>query len=361
MIAVVSAVPNFRAECIFILNRLLSRKPGVPATVAEIAADLTQRHHIPASILETLFAPFQALEKDIVGVLHASGIDPMPLFQPELGEENWLPWAFFVLEAKGCDFAAPSLADRRKLLAITLNCDISQVAFLESEASVYQFLGDFPCDGRLKWACSQLWQNPLPFYRCYTQLLALICPVLEHHWPVMQPLVEATRSFLIQALEDDEAGLLSRFCISNIGAANRVLLTPTIGGYNGTGVYWDHTEASQTILLIYGLCHNQLQALIGQYSSNSKTMANRLKILADPNRLEILMELLTGPLYSQELQRHLELSPGTITHHMALLCGEGFVKMEKDGVRVKYSLCQQELSTFLYGLQGALLKKAEGD
>ena len=56
----------------------------------------------------------------------------------------------------------------------------------------------------------------------------------------------------------------------------------------------------------------------------------KLKILSDPSRIEILKALGQGPMFSQELRERLSLSPGTITHHMSLLVGEGYVTVKKE-------------------------------
>lgn len=61
-------------------------------------------------------------------------------------------------------------------------------------------------------------------------------------------------------------------------------------------------------------------------------------------------------MYSQELGAQLSLSPATITHHMAMLLWDGYVRVEKDGVRVKYQLCRKNLMAFLEQLPAALLE-----
>ena len=73
-----------------------------------------------------------------------------------------------------------------------------------------------------------------------------------------------------------------------------------------------------------------------QYSS--LFCAQRLKILADPNRFAILRLLLDGPKHVWELNAELTLEQSLLSHHLKILRQEGLVESQRDGKAVLYCL-----------------------
>lgn len=66
--------------------------------------------------------------------------------------------------------------------------------------------------------------------------------------------------------------------------------------------------------------------------------AQRLKVLADPNRFAILRLLLNGPKYVWELNAELTLEQSLLSHHLKILRQEGLVESQRDGKAVLYCL-----------------------
>lgn len=66
--------------------------------------------------------------------------------------------------------------------------------------------------------------------------------------------------------------------------------------------------------------------------------AQRLKILADPNRFAILNLLLEGPKHVWELNRELSLEQSLLSHHLKILRQEGLVESQRVGKAVLYCL-----------------------
>ncbi len=64
--------------------------------------------------------------------------------------------------------------------------------------------------------------------------------------------------------------------------------------------------------------------------------ADRLKVLADSTRLEVVRLLLEGPQHVGELQRRLEIEQSLLSHHLRVLRGAGLVISERDGKSVLY-------------------------
>ncbi|MBE9182848.1 winged helix-turn-helix transcriptional regulator [Oculatella sp. LEGE 06141] len=66
--------------------------------------------------------------------------------------------------------------------------------------------------------------------------------------------------------------------------------------------------------------------------------AQKLKVLADPNRFAILKLLLNGPKYVWELNAKLDLEQSLLSHHLKILRQEGLVESQREGKAVRYCL-----------------------
>ena len=78
-----------------------------------------------------------------------------------------------------------------------------------------------------------------------------------------------------------------------------------------------------------------------------KTLADRLKILAEPKRLLILHLLMEGVQCNCELGDALEMAPNLISHHLSVLRQAGLVDIERDAVDARwiyYSINQAALN-----------------
>ncbi len=84
---------------------------------------------------------------------------------------------------------------------------------------------------------------------------------------------------------------------------------------------------------------NIIQRML-KYSSQSaiaspvklETLANRLKVLAEPNRLLIFNLLIEGVQCNCELGDFLQMPPNLISHHLSKLRAAGLVDAERDSV-----------------------------
>jgi ArsR family transcriptional regulator, arsenate/arsenite/antimonite-responsive transcriptional repressor len=65
---------------------------------------------------------------------------------------------------------------------------------------------------------------------------------------------------------------------------------------------------------------------------NLETLANRLKVLAEPNRLLIFNLLMEGVQCNCELGNFLQMPPNLISHHLSKLRAAGLVDAERDPV-----------------------------
>lgn len=77
-----------------------------------------------------------------------------------------------------------------------------------------------------------------------------------------------------------------------------------------------------------------------------KALAQRLKVLAEPNRLLILHLLMEGVQCNCELGDALQIAPNLISHHLRVLRDAGLVEVERDALDARwvyYSLNRRAL------------------
>ncbi|GIW99914.1 MAG: transcriptional regulator [Pirellulaceae bacterium] len=74
--------------------------------------------------------------------------------------------------------------------------------------------------------------------------------------------------------------------------------------------------------------------------SDGDSCASLLKVLADQTRLAVVQSLLEGPQRVSELNRHLNVEPTLLSHHLRVLREAGLVETERDGKSIVYSLSQ---------------------
>jgi ArsR family transcriptional regulator len=80
--------------------------------------------------------------------------------------------------------------------------------------------------------------------------------------------------------------------------------------------------------------------------TNLKILADRLKVLAEPNRLLIFHFLMEGVQCNCELGDGLQIAPNLISHHLRVLREAGLVDVERDAVDARwiyYSINRQAL------------------
>jgi len=69
---------------------------------------------------------------------------------------------------------------------------------------------------------------------------------------------------------------------------------------------------------------------------NLETLANRLKVLAEPNRLLIINLLMEGVQCNCELGGALQMAPNLISHHLSKLREVGLVDVERDPIDARW-------------------------
>ncbi|PKM39134.1 MAG: hypothetical protein CVV04_12485 [Firmicutes bacterium HGW-Firmicutes-9] len=112
----------------------------------------------------------------------------------------------------------------------------------------------------------------------------------------------------------------------------------------------EHTD------ILYGVLVDEFTRTERTGKTDLESVANLLHALDDKKRLQILVALRERPLYGQELATITELSPGTVSHHMSELVGSGLVTIEKQGVKLLYSLNESRIKEFTAMLEKSFLR-----
>lgn len=81
----------------------------------------------------------------------------------------------------------------------------------------------------------------------------------------------------------------------------------------------------------------------------------KFKVLSDKSKLQILILLKKKDMYSLELAKELDLSTGTISHHMSALLQAGFVTVEKQSGKVYYQVNKEEILIFIQKINNLLI------
>jgi ArsR family transcriptional regulator, arsenate/arsenite/antimonite-responsive transcriptional repressor len=88
-------------------------------------------------------------------------------------------------------------------------------------------------------------------------------------------------------------------------------------------------------------------AAVEATTTDYETLASRLKVLADPRRLQILDLLMDGVQCNCEIGDHLNMAPNLISHHIGVLRRSGLVIAERDPVDARwiyYSINEEMLA-----------------
>jgi DNA-binding transcriptional ArsR family regulator len=71
------------------------------------------------------------------------------------------------------------------------------------------------------------------------------------------------------------------------------------------------------------------------------------KALAHPVRIKIVRTLRDGPLCVCTLNENVEFSQSNLSQHLKILKDAGILKSDKDGIRILYSIKDDEVKTLL--------------
>lgn len=83
-------------------------------------------------------------------------------------------------------------------------------------------------------------------------------------------------------------------------------------------------------------------------------LADKLHIIAEPNRLKILCLLSLGTKCVCEIEKELDLKQNLVSHHLKVLRENDLVSVKKKGLWMNYSLKNKSISTIITHLTDIL-------
>lgn len=341
-------------ECIRFLTLHHTYADNEPRTIAHISRDICRRYKLPEQELAELTAPLQALERELAAVL-----DPRPelwqeMFYPGADEENQLAWSFYIMDCSGQLERLPPLELRRRLIREMLSQDVSGLEQVEDLSSLMNLLEPLDCSMKTRWICMQAWREPMRFYEKYRTLVELTGQVLSAYESTLQPLADeaVTRA----AAESEQNMDAAREELGLARDTDSLIVKPMCLDFDGVGACWDDSVPSSAAIQFVGILKGRIQELVSAYGNRAELLAEQLKVIADPRRMEVLMALKGAVCCGQDLVARLHVTPGTVSHHMSSLVDAGFVSMVKSGSRINYTLQRQKVEFFIDLLRSSLLE-----
>lgn len=345
------------ADCVFLLSRQYSSVQTVPDSVDKILEGLQENYGIPVQTLSGSVEPVRIVESHILENLQVPREELEFYFGDCTPYVGGLGWAFYFLEKEEIDLQlleGESLTQElRHMLCIALDANMDQLEQVWDFNDLMTFLDTTSCSTHLKWCCMKVWGNPVhhqqKFRRILNRAVTLFQEAME--FKTVRETVAAQIQEVLQAHPEE---ILAKWGIQE--EKGETILSPALLAFNGAGRNWDPTRPEAPTYMFVGVLYLKIAGLVSRYNNNSEYLSSTLKTIADKRRLEILMALKERPHYGHELAELLSISACTVSHHMNYLLTDGFVKVEKQGTRISYSLADDTLRTFLQSLNNALLK-----
>ena len=109
------------------------------------------------------------------------------------------------------------------------------------------------------------------------------------------------------------------------------------------------------ITVIAGVLYWLILRLTEKYATNDEHLLACLKTLGDKSRLDILKLLKEQDRSGQELAKELGISQGTVSHHLNVLVRDEFIRIAKDGSRLRCSLAPEAIESMVDDIRRLLL------
>lgn len=95
----------------------------------------------------------------------------------------------------------------------------------------------------------------------------------------------------------------------------------------------------------------QSEVNVEQMRHNATEVSDLLKIMAHPERLMVLCQLIKGEVGAGELQQLSSLSQSAFSQHLTVMRKHGLVVVRKEAQLVYYSLADQRVSRIIENLE----------
>lgn len=342
---------NPEAECILLLERRFQPDPESPRSIDEIRSYLSEKYDIPLFELDPLLQPLLEVESYVNSNLSVSEDRLRFFFTMRSKGPASLAWPLYQVLKSGVHFGTLDEPERLRALAAPLarimDIDVENMAGIESQQQLMQYLLQSSCSEDVKWICTALYYSIDDYLEELDVILRKATGLFLEHLPDLGSTCRKAIAFAREQIGEDPSGIFHNLKIAS--QPEQVTVVPCLMGFHG--LRWDFQDAR----LDFGVYYSQIGALIQKYSDQSTNLVGKLKSMGDKSRLEILKALKNKECNGQDIAEKLGLTPATISHHINLLANEGFVTATKRGASIYYNLSTEALRRFLQELEHCLL------
>lgn len=163
-----------------------------------------------------------------------------------------------------------------------------------------------------------------------------------------------TDRLLRQCLEqtrENTPRLMSAFAQSQTLSDQSITFLPCVMSFNSMRFL----TGDDHITVIAGVLYWLILRLTEKYAANDEHLLACLKTLGDKSRLDILKLLKEQDRSGQELAKELGISQGTVSHHLNVLVRDEFIRIAKDGSRLRCSLAPEAIESMVEDIRRLLL------
>ncbi len=182
------------------------------------------------------------------------------------------------------------------------------------------------------------------------------CRIVEQSAALLAQVMQTpeTDRLLRQCLEqtrENTPRLMSAFAQSQTLSDQSITFLPCVMSFNSMRFL----PGDDHITVIAGVLYWLILRLSEKYAANDEHLLACLKTLGDKSRLDILKLLKEQDRSGQELAKELGISQGTVSHHLNVLVRDEFIRIAKDGSRLRCSLAPEAIESMVDDIRRLLL------
>ncbi len=182
------------------------------------------------------------------------------------------------------------------------------------------------------------------------------CRIVEQSAALLAQVMQTpeTDRLLRQCLEqtrENTPRLMSAFAQSQTLSDQSITFLPCVMSFNSMRFL----TGDDHITVIAGVLYWLILRLTEKYAANDEHLLACLKTLGDKSRLDILKLLKEQDRSGQELAKELGISQGTVSHHLNVLVRDEFIRIAKDGSRLRCSLAPEAIESMVDDIRRLLL------
>lgn len=209
--------------------------------------------------------------------------------------------------------------------------------------------------------------GPHPPAPCDRWRLLTLYAHLEEYERTACRIVEQSAALLAQVMQTPETDRLLRQCLEQTRENTPRLMSAfaqsqTLSDQSITFLLCVMSFNSMRFLtgddhitVIAGVLYWLILRLTEKYAANDEHLLACLKTLGDKSRLDILKLLKEQDRSGQELAKELGISQGTVSHHLNVLVRDEFIRIAKDGSRLRCSLAPEAIESMVDDIRRLLL------